>query len=202
MERFPSKIDTPWYGHVKYAPFYTGALITMSMFYIYTAANPAVKHAQYEIFWVAHHFFVLFYVCLVFHGPVFLYWCIVPMVLYVCERVWRVKRGGRVVYLKTLKWVPPVLELDFCPKFKEDLNFVEGQYLYLNCPYLSVNEWHPFTISSARGDLDQEDFVSVHIRIHKGGWTEKLKDYLEIFNPSGACVFLENGEGGLRSISS
>ena len=100
----------------------------------------SVKHAQYEIFWVAHHFFVVFYVCLIFHGPVFVYWVIVPVVLYVLERIWRVKRAQRTVYLKTIKWIPPVLELNFCPKYKEDLDFVEGQYLYLNCPFLSVNE--------------------------------------------------------------
>ncbi len=26
-------------------------------------------------------------------------------------------------------------------------------------------QWHPFTISSARGDLDREDIVTVHIRV-------------------------------------
>ena len=45
-------------------------------------------------------------------------------------------------------------------------------------------QWHPFTISSARGDMDHEDFVSVHIRVHPGGWTEKLKSYFELFNPT------------------
>ncbi len=62
------------------------------------------------------------------------------MVLYAMERLWRVKRSQRTIYLKTIKWIPPVLELNFCPKYKEDLDFVEGQYLYLNCPFLSVNE--------------------------------------------------------------
>jgi hypothetical protein len=99
-----------------------------------------VKHAQYEIFWFAHHFFIVFYVCMVFHGPVFVYWVILPVVLYVLERVWRIKRSQRTIYLKSIKWIPPVLELNFCPKYKEDLDFVEGQYIYLNCPFLSANE--------------------------------------------------------------
>lgn len=29
----------------------------------------------------------------------------------------------------------------------------EGQYLYLNCPHINADEWHPFTISSAQDDL-------------------------------------------------
>lgn len=181
---FPNPVKKPWYGHMLYAPWYTGAFATLAMFFIYTAASRTVKQAQYEIFWLSHHFFVLFFVCLVFHGPVFVYFCILPMLLYFGERIGRIKRSGRPIYLKTIKWISPVLELCFCPKNKDDLNFVEGQYLYINCPYLSINEWHPFTISSARGDLDQEDFVSVHIRVHPGGWTEKLKNYLELFNPT------------------
>lgn len=36
---------------------------------------------------------------------------------------------------------------------QEDFKFKEGQYLYLNCPHVSANEWHPFTISSAPDDL-------------------------------------------------
>lgn len=37
--------------------------------------------------------------------------------------------------------------------FKEDFQFTEGQYLLLNCPFIAKNEWHPFTISSAVGDM-------------------------------------------------
>ena len=41
----------------------------------------------------------------------------------------------------------------FRPVYKHDFVFKEGQYLYLSCPYINKNEWHPFTISSASGDL-------------------------------------------------
>jgi len=44
-----------------------------------------------------------------------------------------------------------------------------GQYLFLNCPYIASQEWHPFTISSA----PEEEFVSIHIRI-VGDWTNDL----------------------------
>jgi hypothetical protein len=107
------------------------------------AVSRSVKHAQYEIFWLSHHFFIVFYAGLIFHGPVFVYWVILPVVLYVGERLWRIKRSQRPVYLKTIKWIAPVLELRFCPKFKDDIDFVEGQYVYLNCPFLSLNEVRP-----------------------------------------------------------
>ena len=42
------------------------------------------------------------------------------------------------------------------------LRYREGQYLYLQCPAVDgklgpLAEWHPFTISSAAGDLDFDD---------------------------------------------
>ena len=58
---------------------------------------------------------------------------------------------------------------------------------YLRCPHLDTNpcapEYHPFTISSAHGDLIHKDFVSCHIKIIPGGWTERLKNYFEDMNP-------------------
>lgn len=186
LATFPNTDDEkkPWYGSVYTAPWYTGAGLTMAMFFLYSAAGKKTRHADYEIFWFAHNAgFVVFYVCLIFHGPVFIYWAGLPLLLYVVERLMRIRRGNRTVYLKTVRWIDPVLALEFCPKYKDEFTFTEGQYLYLNCPAISANEWHPFTISSALGDLRQQDYISVHIRIHPGGWTEKLKNMLETFNP-------------------
>jgi hypothetical protein len=36
---------------------------------------------------------------------------------------------------------------------RSSFKFGAAQYLFLNCPYISRNEWHPFTISSAPGTL-------------------------------------------------
>jgi hypothetical protein len=38
-----------------------------------------------------------------------------------------------------------------------------GMYVTLNCPFISEHQWHPFTISSARGDLvSGRKLVSLH----------------------------------------
>ena len=63
---------------------------------------------------------------------------------------------------------------------------------FLRCPHLDNNlyqEWHPFTISSSHGDLIHKDFVSCHIKIIPGGWTERLKNYFEDMNPGQAYPF-------------
>ena len=49
----------------------TGEFIVISMFIIYCGAHEKVKRAHYETFWNSHHFFVVFFAVLYFHGAVF-----------------------------------------------------------------------------------------------------------------------------------
>lgn len=55
-------------------------------------------------------------------------------------------------------------------------DYKPGQYLFLNCPYLSQNEWHPFTITSS----PHQDVLTVHIRVC-GDWTGALA---RLLNPT------------------
>lgn len=68
------------------------------------------------------------------------------MALYLLERLFRIRRGNRLVLLKRVKWIAPVLSLEFCPANKDDFAFTEGQYLYLNCPAVSPNEVCPVAL--------------------------------------------------------
>ncbi|NXR41127.1 NOX1 oxidase, partial [Zosterops hypoxanthus] len=53
-----------------------------------------------------------------------------------------------------------------------------GQYIFVNCPAISLLEWHPFTLTSA----PEEDFFSIHIRA-AGDWTERLIDTFQLETP-------------------
>jgi len=134
--------------------FLTGAIVLLSMFFIYSAAPDIVRNAKFEIFFTSHHFFVVFFFVLFLHGPVFVYWAIVPVTLYIIERYLQTKRGNQPYVVTKVEWIPPVMAIQFRPIIKEQFQFKEGQYLYLNCPYISQSEWHPFTISSAYDDLN------------------------------------------------
>lgn len=96
-----------------------------------------------------------------------------------------------------------------------------GQYLFLNCPYIAGQEWHPFTISSA----PEEDFVSVHIRVRifqefslisfqiVGDWTGDLWNFLNpdkklgvvqenlLSAPDGSAIFKIDGPFGAARYS-
>jgi predicted ferric reductase len=123
------------------------------MFFIFTAASDTVRRAHYEIFFSAHHWFVVYFACLLMHGPIYWKWAFVPLSLYFIERVMQERRGDRPYYVNKVEWIDPVMAIQFRPVYKQDFVFKEGQYLYLNCPYINKNEWHPFTISSASSDL-------------------------------------------------
>jgi len=77
------------------------------------------------------------------------------------------------------------MELSFYPS--KEFNFREGQYLYLLAPHLSTGEWHPFTISSAHGDLESKEKkeVTVHIRVQGDkSWTRRLMEYFALMTHS------------------
>lgn len=167
------------------SPWFTGAACTFSMVLIYSGAQNRVKRANYEIFWVSHHFFLLFFFTLLAHGPDFWAWACVPLLCYVADRIYRVRAGIQPFYLRRVLYIPPVMELSFYPA--QGWSFREGQYLYLLAPHLSSGEWHPFTISSAAGDLESKEKkeVTCHIRVQgPKSWTRRLMEYFALMTHS------------------
>jgi NADPH oxidase len=82
---------------------------------------------------------------------------------------------------------------------KPSMNYKPGQWLFLNCPSVSRQQWHPFTITSCPFD----PYISVHVR-QVGDFTRALGDALgagsaqaKLFdeNPMGMYeVALQNGQ--------
>ncbi|CEP03297.1 hypothetical protein PBRA_003057 [Plasmodiophora brassicae] len=169
-------------------PWASGTTIFVIMALMYGAAMPNVKHFQFELFWNTHHLFVLFFVLLVAHGrtglnPNYWKWLIVPMTIYIAERIYRHRSAYRSVTLTSVNNMGKVL----CITFERDGAFPdgykEGQYLFLNCPHVSIGQWHPFTISSAPQEAD----VSVHMRVMgPSSWTGKVTEYLKLMIPPNA----------------
>ena len=163
-------------------PGATGSIVVIIMALMYSSAVKYVRGPQFNVFWYTHHLFILFYLILCVHGgavllekPSFWIWTLGPMIFYAIERTIRVIRGAQETALKLAIAHPSrVIELQLK---KNEFKYQSGQYLFLNCPYLAAQEWHPFTISSA----PEEECVSVHIRI-VGDWTGDLWNYL---NPKG-----------------
>ncbi|CAO2151160.1 unnamed protein product [Urochloa humidicola] len=173
---------------------WTGLVMLVLMAGAFTLATPWFRRGRlslpgplsrltgFNAFWYSHHGFVLVYMLLIMHSH-YLYlahkwykkctwmYLAVPMILYACERLLRVLRYTTLLPVKIEKVVVypgNVLSLQFSkpPGFR----YKSGQYIFINCPDISIFQWHPFHITSA----PQDNYVSVHIRT-LGDWTRELK---------------------------
>ncbi|KAF4364763.1 hypothetical protein F8388_018439 [Cannabis sativa] len=138
------------------------------------------KFGGFNTFWYSHHLFVIVYIIFLVHGY-YLYlskkwykkttwmYVAVPILLYACERLIRAFRYGfQAVNIEEFKVFPGnVLALQMSKP--QGFEYSSGQYIYLNCSFISPFEWHPFSLTSAPDD----DYLSVHIR-GSGDWTKKL----------------------------
>lgn len=107
--------------------YFTGALVSFAMLFIYSAAPDIVRYTKFEIFFNTHHFFVIYFLVMFLHGPVFFYWCALPVLLYIFERYMQTYRGNRPYSVVKVEWIPPVMAIYFRPIFKEDFPFKEGE---------------------------------------------------------------------------
>ncbi|KAM9970286.1 hypothetical protein ACTFIR_002136 [Dictyostelium discoideum] len=157
---------------------WTGHVVCIVMVLMYTSAVESIRRPMFEGFWYTHHLFVVFFGLLVVHGlhsilepTSFWKWVIGPCVLYIVERLIRLLRSKKTTMLIQARIHPSrVIEVRMKT---ERFKYKPGQYLFLNCPTIAQNEWHPFTITSA----PEEDFVSCHINV-VGNWTGKLSTLL------------------------
>ncbi|KAF5956486.1 hypothetical protein HYC85_003711 [Camellia sinensis] len=142
---------------------------------------PFNRLTGFNAFWYSHHLFGLVYVLLLIHGTfVFLVqkwyekttwmYISVPLFLYVAERSLRTCRSEHYS-VKILKVsVLPGDVFSLIVSKPNGFKYKSGQYIFLQCPTISPFEWHPFSITSAPGDV----YLSVHIRT-VGDWTQELK---------------------------
>lgn len=145
----------------RWAPWFSGAMVTIAMFFIYSGCWNVVKLAKYEVFFNSHHWFIIFFGFMIMHGPIYIFWFCIPLALYIWEKVLVLFRT--TVPFKVIKadWHPPVLALYFQPLIKDGFVHQEGQFLNLRCPTIHETEFHPFTISSAPGDSEDGPMICI-----------------------------------------
>merc|ERR1711988_1510132 len=72
----------------------TGQVLMVVILVLVTAAPEMMRRRAFNSFWFSHHLFVIYYALLIFHGPVFWKWLLVPGGLYFLERLLRKLRGA------------------------------------------------------------------------------------------------------------
>ena len=166
-------------------PGSTGLIISICLFLMVTCSMQYTIRKSFELFWLIHHLFIVFFGATLIHGsfcfiksnnnaidkcrggPTFWKWWLAGFTLYIIERILREVRGNqKTEIIKVISHPSKVVEIRFK---KQSLKYIPGQYVFLCVPEISAYEWHPFTLTSSP---DQEE-SSIHMRI-AGDWTGKL----------------------------
>ncbi|KAK5124610.1 hypothetical protein LTR85_001323 [Meristemomyces frigidus] len=100
------------------------------------------------------------------------YWLAFPALLVIFERANRLLRGFMTVPARMTVLDNDTLLVTCKHPHGRDWRYSAGQYILLQVPKVWAFQWHPFTISSCRGDC-----LQVHIKLD-GDWTNKLRDVL------------------------
>ncbi|KAI9870491.1 MAG: hypothetical protein M1830_004165 [Pleopsidium flavum] len=175
----------------------TGHVMLLCMLLMYTTSHARMRQQSYETFWYTHHLFVPFLLALYTHatgcfvrdtpqryspfaGDNFWEHCIGYQGwrwelwgggFYLLERIYREVRSRRETEIvKVIRHPYDAMEIQFR---KPSMRYKAGQWLFINVPSVSYNQWHPFTITSCPFD----PYVSVHVR-QVGDFTRAVGDAL------------------------
>ena len=169
----------------------TGVIIIVCMVVMYAAALETVRRDCFNCFWFSHHLFIVFWGCLLYHGPVFYIWSGIPLTAYFWSRYKRDQEVDCHVILQEMVLEPPDVVKITMRNEETDRRFdmwpyESGQYVRINCPFIAPLEWHPFTISSA----PESGTLTCHIKVTRpGGFTGKLKKFMDALNVNGHRIF-------------
>ncbi|KAJ2478799.1 hypothetical protein IWW56_003488 [Coemansia sp. RSA 2131] len=169
----------------------TGHLMMFIIIIMSVTGYAKIRRKHFNLFWNLHHLFVVYFACFSIHGGFCLlksnlppycstgaafykYWIFSGLV-YLFERLSREFRANRrasdMKVQKVILHPGDVMEVQFHKP--RGFKGLAGQYAFLNCPAVSTQQWHPFTLTSA----PEEDYVSMHIRV-VGDWTRAFSDAL------------------------
>ncbi|OBT89784.1 NADPH oxidase [Pseudogymnoascus sp. 03VT05] len=183
--------------HYTQAGGITGHIMLLCMLLMYTTAHAKIRQQSFETFWYTHHLFIPFLLGLYTHatgcfvrdtadpfspfaGKDFWDHCIGYEGwrwelwgggLYFAERLYREIRARRETeIIRVIRHPYDAMEIQFK---KPSMKYKAGQWLFLQVPSVSRQQWHPFTITSCPFDT----YISVHVR-QVGDFTRALGDAL------------------------
>jgi predicted ferric reductase/Ca2+-binding EF-hand superfamily protein len=131
------------------------------------------RTSHFELFYFTHLLYLGWLALAIAHAPSFLLWAGLPLLGFLLEQVWRLRRRAklsRVVVSTPLRSAVTRLEIER----PEGFDFAPADYVFLRIPAIARHEWHPFTLSSA----PERAHLSVHVR-SLGDWSSALRRAVE-----------------------
>jgi len=148
-----------------------GELSLLAGLILWATTYPRIRRKMFELFFYAHHLYILFVVFFVLHvGISYAYYMLPGFYLFMIDRYLRFLQSRQRVRLLSARALPcEALELNFAKN--PGLSYNPTSIIFINVPSISKLQWHPFTITS-NSNLEQ-DKLSVVIKV-EGSWTRKL----------------------------
>ncbi|KAK3112393.1 hypothetical protein LTR53_011389 [Teratosphaeriaceae sp. CCFEE 6253] len=176
----PDAVPRPYVAYVRSLPGWSGITALGLFWTISLLSMPFIRKRSYEIFQLGHLLMFPLIGLLCAHGtaallqsPMLGYWLAFPALLVIFERSWRFIRGFMTIPA-TARLLDDETVLVTCKHpHGHDWRYSAGQYLLLQVPKVSFFQWHPFTISSCRGNT-----LQVHIK-RDGDWTNRLAEVID-----------------------
>ncbi|KAJ2866480.1 hypothetical protein GGH94_001521 [Coemansia aciculifera] len=190
----------------------TGHIMSLCMIVMGITGAEKFRRKHFNVFWNLHHLFVVYFACFSIHGAFCLlkpneppyctsggnfwkYWLASGLV-YLFERLSREFRASwrsrEMRVQKVILHPGKVIEVQF--RKPRAFKGLAGQYAFLNCPAVSTQQWHPFTLTSA----PEEDYVSMHIRL-AGDWTKAFAETLGASEENWKALEQSLGEADTRT---
>ncbi|XP_022111162.1 NADPH oxidase 5-like [Acanthaster planci] len=155
-------------GKLVGSAFITGWILDIVFLILILGSLSYVRRSgHFEIFYWTHKIcYFLFWFLLILHGPVFWAWFVGPLILFLLEKfsnlqIIRRLRHGKT-YIKEANLLPSGVTHLVMTKPRH-FKYKAGDYVFIKIPEIAMNEWHPFTISSAPEQaghyLLQVDFI-------------------------------------------
>ncbi|OQV00069.1 FAD-binding domain-containing protein [Cladophialophora immunda] len=219
VEKNQIRPETAIQIHYAQAGGITGHIMLLCMLLMYTTAHQRIRQQSFETFWYTHHLFIPFLLAMYTHavgcfvrdtaqpfspfaGKIFWAHCLGyegwrwelwSGGLYLIERLWREVRARRETKIsKVVRHPYDAMEIQFQ---KPSMKYKAGQWLFINIPAVSSQQWHPFTITSCPFD----PYISVHVR-QVGDWTKAVGDALGC-GPAQAKQFDDLDKEGIYEIA-
>jgi len=132
-----------------------------------------IRRANFELFYWSHQLFLVLIFITVHHANSMWMFTLVGSIVLACDRILRLWRSARPMMVSKLVVQEETTHLVITPLDGEGFNWIAGQYAFINLPWVSRFESHPFTISSAPSDKE----IKFHIKDMGGDtFTGNLKD--------------------------
>lgn len=151
---------------------FTGQVALLCCLIIGVTSLHPVRRRFYDLFYYAHHLFLLVIVAVALHFSSFVIWMYPSVCLYVMHRILANSQSRVACEVVDLEAIPgEITRLVFRRSPGKAGHYHAGQFVYLRIPLLSHTQWHPFSISSS--PIEYEDTFTVHVKAI-GNWTKSL----------------------------